>query len=178
MNIVQFRPLADEWVKLAGLCSQLDLVCEEEHYWKVMSIDQWIKEGDDNTTYFHCITNACRQRNHILSVHCGMSFCGPKRDCQGVKLFLQGALCKNRSRAVSELGEPRLATVWREGHGAFFTEYEIRCAAMGSHAEGTPRADGFSMSFFQDNQDLVKRDLIGMLSKFFDGGGLHVVNFS
>lgn len=39
---------------------------EEEVYWNKRSSEQWLLQGDNNTSYFHKIANG-RRRKHIIS---------------------------------------------------------------------------------------------------------------
>jgi hypothetical protein len=47
---------------------------------------------------------------------------------------------------------------------ADFTEQEVKDAVFGSYAEGAPGPDGFSFLFYQHFWDLVRHDLMLMIS--------------
>ena len=36
--------------------------------WKQSSKNAWLKEGENNTKYFHCRANQRSRRNHILGI--------------------------------------------------------------------------------------------------------------
>jgi hypothetical protein len=49
--------------------SQLDdIYLEEEKYWHERSRDQWLKDGDNNTSYFHRVTSNKKKKNLILNL--------------------------------------------------------------------------------------------------------------
>ena len=43
----------------------------EESMWKQQSRNDWLKEGDSNTRYFHCRANQRNQRNFISGLEDG-----------------------------------------------------------------------------------------------------------
>lgn len=61
------RPLSDEEITLETLRRQdLDrIIKQEEIYWKKRARVTWIKEGDENTKFFHAVANGRRNRNFI-----------------------------------------------------------------------------------------------------------------
>ncbi|KAH7677444.1 hypothetical protein IHE45_07G084600 [Dioscorea alata] len=55
-----------------NLRKQLMLICrQEELYWKQRSRLQWLKEGDENTSFFHATANGRKNRNFIPSICLG-----------------------------------------------------------------------------------------------------------
>lgn len=46
----------------------IQLLTQEEVAWKQCSRDQWLREGDQNTCYFHRITNGRRRSNKIFNI--------------------------------------------------------------------------------------------------------------
>jgi hypothetical protein len=49
--------------------SQLDdIYLEEEKYWHERSRDQWLKDGDNNTSYFHRVTSNKKKKILILNL--------------------------------------------------------------------------------------------------------------
>lgn len=54
---------------------------EEERYWRQRSREQWLREGDKNTTYFHNFVKGRKIRNNILML---------KNDL-GIEHFSEGA---------------------------------------------------------------------------------------
>lgn len=43
----------------------VSILKQEEIYWKQRARVTWLKEGDENTNYFHSVANGCRNRNFI-----------------------------------------------------------------------------------------------------------------
>lgn len=54
---------------------------DEERYWRQRSREQWLREGDMNTTYFHNVVKGRKIKNNILML----------KDEQGTDFFSEGA---------------------------------------------------------------------------------------
>lgn len=65
MEDMQQQGGQQDWTKWKLLKQQLDKAyTEEEHFWKLKSRVQWLKEGDKNTKFFHDFT-AQRRKNNL-----------------------------------------------------------------------------------------------------------------
>ncbi|KAH7690552.1 RNA-directed DNA polymerase protein [Dioscorea alata] len=53
---------------------------QEEIYWKQRSRLQWLKDGDENTKYFHAIANGRKNRNFIPSISDGFRMASDPRE--------------------------------------------------------------------------------------------------
>ena len=58
--------LADEWMLRYDLEDQLTVIyTNEEAYWHLRGMHNWVLKGDANTAYFQAIANGRRRRNSI-----------------------------------------------------------------------------------------------------------------
>ncbi|XP_039127523.1 uncharacterized protein LOC120263623 [Dioscorea cayenensis subsp. rotundata] len=133
--------------------SELDQICkQEEIYWRQRSRLQWLKEGDDNTSYFHAVANGRKNRNCIPCIahngvtitdpkEIGKAFCerfhqqfGLKRSTRSLIDFRKLLLNRN-AMDLSQLERP-------------FTIEEVKAAVLDLGKDKAPGPDGFPLQFF------------------------------
>lgn len=51
--------IKEEFIKITG---------HQEIYWRQKARLKWLKEGDNNTKFFHSFANGCRTNNHISAL--------------------------------------------------------------------------------------------------------------
>lgn len=52
-------------------CEHRFLLQQKEWYWKLRARNQWLKEGDNNTKFYHAFATAQKRRNLIQSIKIG-----------------------------------------------------------------------------------------------------------
>lgn len=73
-----------------------NITCLEEIKWKQKTKVQWLKEGDNNTTFFHRIASARRNTNYIHSL----------KDVNGLKVDTSGLKDYNAAYFMNLYREP------------------------------------------------------------------------
>ncbi|PWZ45645.1 hypothetical protein Zm00014a_024567 [Zea mays] len=53
-------------LKMSLLGENLDMIIEEETYWKQRSHEKWLLKGDGNNEFFHRIASGRKKKNDIL----------------------------------------------------------------------------------------------------------------
>lgn len=123
----------------------------------------WLKEGDENTSYFHPIANGRKNKNFIPWIlqdnnrvddtkKIGDAFksfyqnlCGTTQDFR-IKINWLTLLGSKAHHDLSSLNNP-------------FTHEEIRRAAFDMKADKAPGPNGILIFFFQKYWDIVKLDI-------------------
>jgi hypothetical protein len=49
----------------------LSIIDREETYWRQISREKWLLQGDSNTSFFHIISNGCKRKRTIFSLKDG-----------------------------------------------------------------------------------------------------------
>ncbi|XP_039146845.1 uncharacterized protein LOC120284106 [Dioscorea cayenensis subsp. rotundata] len=126
---------------------------QEELYWKQRSRLQWLKEGDENTKYFHSVANGRKNGNYMPSIIEGNDTFNSARDIGKVfvrrfkdlfgqkrvfrfKVDLRDLLKNKASVDLSFLECP-------------FTLEEVKRAVFDHGSDKAPGPDGFPMHFFK-----------------------------
>ncbi|XP_039143955.1 uncharacterized protein LOC120281092 [Dioscorea cayenensis subsp. rotundata] len=133
---------------------------QEELYWKQRSRSRWLQEGDENTKYFHAITNGRKNSNYIPSIKIGEDFI---TDIRGI-----GKVFENHFRALFGQKSPfrfkvdlqkLLRGKNRVDLSPFersFTIEEVKKAVFELGSDKAPDPDGFPMLFFKTHWEIVK----------------------
>jgi len=126
----------------------------EEIRAKQRSRDRNIKEGDNNTTYFHALANQ-RNRKKRITVLEGPN--GQVTDTQDM-LTLATKFYKDLFGFETSLDVSLGDNFWAEEEKVTleenlmlqcpFSEEEIKEAVFGSYADGAPGPDGFSFMYY------------------------------
>ncbi|KAK1283185.1 hypothetical protein QJS10_CPB21g01656 [Acorus calamus] len=144
----------------------------EELEWKQRSKERWLKEGDNNTKYFHRIANMRHRVNHI-----------GRLEVEGEVMenmpTIESALVRYFSLAFQKEREPNLTWfdedlkkvpnhLW-SALEAPFTEMEIQKAIFGADGDKSPGPDGFGLRFYDEFWVVVKNDLFELFQEFYTG---------
>lgn len=146
---------------------------QEEVYWKQRARVTWLKEGDENTKFFHAVANGRRNRNFIPWIGSGDTRVA---DFRGIgDMFtsfyknLFGSTQGHRHQInwnilfLSKV-HPNLSSL-----DVPFTHAEIKAAVFSMSVDKAPRPDGFPMFFFQKFWDVVQEDIFTLCEDFYWG---------
>jgi hypothetical protein len=144
---------------------------EEELYWFSRSSEKWLLEGDNSTTYFHCVDNGRRRKNTMYSL---------KKD----DIHIQGTadLLTHATEYYKMLfgpGEGNLMqladSVWSVQEKLSdedniklnepFSEEEIQAAISSMVKNKAPGPDGIPVEFYQACWPIIKNDIMNI---FYD----------
>ena len=139
--------------------------------WKQRSRCKWLKEGDENTKFFHSLASARNRFNRILLLVDSNQRLEKREDAEEHKtLFFKKLYSKEAwncpfldNLAFSQI-DTRVAT-WLERP---FSEDELKTAEFDLGSDRAPGPDGFPMAFFQTFWEDVK----DFVSEFLDRGFL------
>ena len=149
-----------------------DIYFTDELYWQQRARDQWLKEGDNNKTFFQKSATIRKKANLILSMEIDgeisdslpeirnhiLDFYKNLFAVEHIKKINFEANFWDKRYCLSESDRGQLEMP--------FSEQEIRSAVFGSDAQGAPGPDGFSFLFYQHFYELIKDDLITLLTHF------------
>ena len=145
----------------------------EEISWRQKSKALFIKDGDNNTWFFHRLANSHRQTNHIRSVEVdGMLY----EDKSGVLDQLMDFYKKIYQKPESWrptidglefdcLDETERLSLERE-----FEKEEILEALKEDEGDKEPGPNGFTMAFLPKMLECSRKGCYGFLYRFFDAG--------
>ena len=129
----------------------------EETYWRQLSRELWLREGDRNTRYFHCMANAHRRVNFLDRIKInGVRLSEEQEVREGIvnayqqllsnslgwKADIRGLQLKHISQSEAEVLELP------------FSKSEIHAALMERNEDKAPGPDGFTMAFWQSSWEV------------------------
>lgn len=145
---------------------------EEERYWRQRSREQWLREGDKNTSYFHNVVKGKKIRNNILML----------KDERGVEHFSEGAkghlaveyfrdlfMSTNPSdlETLFEGFQRRVTPEMNETLLKEITDEEIRLAAFSVKGSSAPGEDGLTGVFYRNYWQIVGPQVTEEVRSFF-----------
>ncbi|XP_013589191.1 PREDICTED: uncharacterized protein LOC106297509 [Brassica oleracea var. oleracea] len=151
-EIAKTRPSARSMRRLRVQLAQAHR--DEERYWRQRSREQWLREGDMNTAYFHNVVKGRKIRNNILLL----------KDDQGTKFFSEGAkgdiavgyfrdlfMSSNPAdlESLFEGFQSKVTADMNETLTKEFTPEEIKRAAFSIKGSSAPGEDGITGVFYQ-----------------------------
>ena len=161
---LQRDDLKVEWDKLAHL---------DEVSWRQKSRVLWLKEGDNNTKFFHKMANSHRRRNQILNI-----------EVDGIRYDEESDIREQIVQFYSSLYQEN--EVWRPDVDglSFATIEEVDCRMLERRFEKeevlgvikemqgdkAPGPDGFTMGFFQHCWQVLQDDIMGFFEEVFEHG--------
>lgn len=151
---------------------------DEERYWRKRSREQWLREGDMNTAYFHNVVKGRKIRNNILML----------KDGQGTEFFSDGAKGDITVEYFSDLfmssNPVDLESLFEGFHGKVTAEMnkmltkevtaeEIRKAPFSIKGRSDPGEDGITGVFYQQYWHIVGNHIVEEIQRFFRTSSLH-----
>jgi hypothetical protein len=173
-EIEEGRALGVEKIKKAEVVSELETsILMEEVSWRQKSRVLWLKEGDKCTKFFHSIANSNRRNNSIDSLLIGGKLSTNQAEIRttlasSIKSYSPSNVVGGRGWMAFPL-IPFLESeaCWLERD---FGEEEVRKVVTAMAGDKAPGPDGFSMAFFQACWEVLRMDIMKVLSDFHARG--------
>jgi exonuclease III len=143
------------WAEISRLKKEIEFLMEQEDTkWKQRAKQNWYRDGDRNTPFFHAWADHRRRINHISSIVDEEGRCWKKKkEIPRVftdfyqKLFTTEGVY-GAEECLASL-EPRVTPEMNVALLAEFTMEEVDCALSQMHPLKSPGPDGFSACFYQ-----------------------------
>ena len=145
---------------------------EEERYWRQRSREQWLREGDRNTTYFHNVVKGRKIRNNILML---MNDLGVEHFSEGAKGqiaidFFKDLFMSSNPVDLESLFEGFQSRVTEDMNAELIKEVsdeEIMMAAFSIKMSSAPGEDGLTGAFYKHYWSIVGPKVIEEVRSFF-----------
>jgi hypothetical protein len=157
-----------------SLLLELDKLAHfEETSWRQKSKVLWLKEGDNNTKFFHKIANSNRRRNLM-----------EKLEVDGI-LYSEDSIIRDKAVKfyeklytetedwrpfVDDLPFSRIDETDRNLLDSRFERDEILQVVKNLQGDKSPGPDGFTMAFFQKCWHVLEKDIMGFFDEFYAEG--------
>ncbi|KAJ9545526.1 hypothetical protein OSB04_025233 [Centaurea solstitialis] len=152
----------------------LSILLKEEEHWRQRSKAFWLKDGDNNTKFFHAYANGRRKINRIIKL----------KDDDGqwveevtglnnlvneyfTRLF---SASTGNPHMISNLVKNKLSARDIERLEMSFTKEEFREALFQMHPDKSPGPDGFNPRFYQKFWHLLGDDIFNESLKWLELG--------
>ena len=148
---------------------------KEERYWREKSRVKWLKEGDQNTRFFHQKFQSRMRRNRIWRlVGRDNEIASKPEDIAKVAedyfcdIFTSS--CSADPNPYLEDLEPKVTASMNRRLQRPVTMDEVKRATFSVHAQSAPGDDGFTAKFFHFFWDIVGGDVFKVVRSFFHSG--------
>ena len=145
----------------------------EEMHWRQKSIEIWLREGDRNTGFFHCMTNSHFRKNAIIRIKVNVVWLPEKQEIrEGVAGAFQCLFSDNMVGRADIASLPFVSLTLEEARSleVSFKEEEIFTALNELNGEKAWGLDGVSLAFWQSSWLFVKEDIMGVFKEFYEKG--------
>jgi hypothetical protein len=163
-------------MEILKLTKEMDeLLYREEIAWLQRSRITWLREGDQNTKFFHRQASKRQKKNKIRKLkRSDGSWTMDTRETENMtSAFFQNLYTKDDSvipDGVTNLVEAVVTDAMNEALCANYTEKEISDALFQIGPLKAPGPDGFPARFLQRNWGLFKEEVVAAVQLFFETG--------
>jgi hypothetical protein len=152
-----------------------ELLAKEEVMWKQRSRVDWLKSGDQNTSYFHRKASWRSKKNNItkLATDDGSVIMDDDKIKDMTKVFFQDLYNRDESvepDGILKLIQRKIDVNTNDRLCQDFTDEEISNALFQIGPMKAPGPDGYPAHFFQTNWALFKDEVIAAVKEFFRTG--------
>ncbi|CAM8882279.1 unnamed protein product [Rhodiola kirilowii] len=180
LEVIRMKPREESVVKEEEyLVSQLkEWRLREEIYWRQRSREEWLKEGDRNTKFFHAKASHRRKINSLEGIKdsSGRWLKEEKEIAEQVRSYF-GGLFESSIKGRNIDWNQRLLDVQRRvpvgsemALCGTVTELEVKAALFQMYPTKAPGPDGFSAIFFQKHWHLLKDTITRRISMVINAG--------
>lgn len=150
---------------------------QQEVFWRQRAKQLWLKEGDQNSRYFHTATKNRRKSNQIERlldnqgniVEWGS---GLEQTVENYFKDLFKASNTNWDKVTNQV-QSKVTTDQNAMLLAEVTEKVVKEALFSMHPDKSPGPDGMSPGFYQKCWPIVKSDVVSIVQQFFGTGCLN-----
>ncbi|XP_030479441.1 uncharacterized protein LOC115696692 [Cannabis sativa] len=151
-----------------------EVLIKKEIFWRQRSKQLWLKEGDQNSKYFHAMATSRRRNNSIqrLKNDQGM-WIDWDNNLSGLMVDYFSKLFSSSPLEIREVTDA-IPNVVSDMQNALLLEPitydEVRRALFQMHPDKSPGPDGMTPGFFQKYWSVVGGDVVSQVRMFFDTG--------
>ena len=148
-------------------------VIKEEIFWRQKSRELWLKEGDNNTRFFHRMANAHCRRNWLSKLKVNGCWHSEENNLRNSVVGAFQELYQEEEGwrpSVDGISFMRLDISEAEGLEIPFVEEEVLAALTDLGKDKAPGSDGFTMAFWLYGWDVVKFEIMGFFREFHERG--------
>jgi len=129
----------------------------------------WIKQGDHNTKFFHSAVKWRRARNQLHGIIDNNKWCDDKEEVKDkVRKYFEERFVRNDVCQVT-LDKVRFNTISEADNVMLvsnFSEEEVRDAIWGCDSSKSPGPDRFNFGFIKSCWDILKKDVMNAVKDF------------
>uniref|UniRef100_A0A803QFT1 Reverse transcriptase domain-containing protein n=1 Tax=Cannabis sativa TaxID=3483 RepID=A0A803QFT1_CANSA len=147
---------------------------QKEVFWRQRSKQLWLKEGDQNSKYFHAVAKTRRRNNHIRSIQ---NEFGQVIDWEsGIQEVMISYFQNLFTPSITQWDDvvdciPRtISQLQNEQMLAPIDDKEVQDALFQMHPDKSPGPDGMSPGFYQKFWGIVGKDVVKLVTDFFATG--------
>ncbi len=144
-------------------CEVVRLAHFEETSWRQKSRVLWLKEGDDNTKFFHRTANFNRRRNYLSGLEVDGVFYGEEEEIKQQIVQFYSSLYKENENwrpVVDGLPFDSIGAVARDNLERHFELEEVVQFLKDVQGDKAPGPDGFTIDFFQKCWSVLEKDVM------------------
>jgi hypothetical protein len=152
----------------------LEVLDNEESFWRQRSRENWLLYGDSNSAFFHKAANGCKRKRTIFSLKKGDSIVlGDAALLEHATAFykdLFGPVIDSGIRLSGDVwsDEEKLNDVDRAGLDMNFSLEEIKDVIDHMEKNKAAGPDGFPIEFYQHCWDIIKFDVLHVFKDLFE----------
>ena len=154
-----------------------DLACAEEGFPKQKSRIQWLKLGDQNTSFFHKAIKARNARNviKVITLANGCRIEDPEAIKQEAVAHFQNIMCSNgpffnHNHYLNNLDGLTWSPQHLDSLNSRISQEEIKSAIFSMNDSKAPGPDGFTSLFYKKAWSIVGSDVVEAVESFFNSG--------
>ncbi|KAH9697393.1 reverse transcriptase domain-containing protein [Citrus sinensis] len=141
-----------------------ELLHSHEVFWKQRAKSLWLKEGDQNTRYFHALASTRKRKNSFRSLRNNQGeWCSNSDEVDALiidyfkNLFTSGGC---NTAEVTQCVDTRITSEHNSMLLAFFSATEVKEAVFSMHPDKSPGPDGMNPAFYQKFWHIVGEDVV------------------
>ncbi len=149
---------------------------DEELLWKTRAKQNWLREGDRNTKFFHAVANGRRRNNEVGTIADDGRSYHSEEDKRSYFHRKFKALFAPEDTGPANFGDwsdlfrsRRLTDADRASLTAPFSPEEIRTAVFQLGGDKAPGPDGFPLCFYQTFWETMKADIWRVFQELYAG---------